>query len=463
MSGPGRIVIIGGGAAGLSAAIAAAREAGAGDERQVIITVLDANDVPGKKLLSTGNGRCNLSNRVQKRECYRSGNGLLPERFYQDGWDLEIEEFMRSVGVLLHERRDGYLYPRTDQASTVQQGLIREAQRLGIGLCCSVRVTRCRSVKSGFELETQGRGRVSADRIVLAAGGMVSKTYGCRGDGYRLLPLRHRENPPVPALCALRSDDPHLKLASGVRTSASLTLFLDSEPIASAQGELQMTDEGISGIPAFQISRYVSRAIERQKSMNNMDHMLSDPFVKIDFLPEISREDWEKECSRRLRSIHPSDTLGDFCRGLVPDRAAAWILAGFGLVREKKLANLNGPETCLSAASSEPVPAVLPEILRQMRGRTIRIIGMESFDKAQVTAGGIAMEEIKDTMESARCPGCFLAGELLDVDGMCGGYNLSWAFHSGLLAGRSAVRSLSGRDWQESMQSVPGFIKGNHD
>lgn len=437
MSGPGRIVIIGGGAAGLPAAIAAAREAAACKE-QVTVTILDANDVPGKKLLSTGNGRCNLSNRVQKRDCYRSGSGLLPERFYRDGWDLEIEEFMRSLGVLLHERKDGYLYPRTDQARTVQQALIREAQRLGVGMISGVRVLECRPVNSGYVLETQPRGRVAADRIVLAAGGMVSKTYGCRGDGYRLLPLRHRESPPVPALCALHSDDPHLKLASGVRTSASLTLLLDAEPIAQAEGELQLTDDGISGIPAFQISRYASRAIARPGSDDNLRPDLT---VRIDFLPEISREDWEKECGRRLLAVHPSDTLGDFCRGLVPDRVVAWILAGFGLVREKKLANLNRPRG-EPAASAEAGRELLHNILNEMRSRTIRITGTESFDKAQVTAGGIAMDEIRDTMESARCPGCYLAGELLDVDGMCGGYNLTWAIHSGLLAGRSAVRSL---------------------
>lgn len=455
-----QLVIIGGGMAGLSSAIASARELRFRHISDTAVIVLDAMDVPGKKLLVTGNGRCNISNRRQSRECYRSGGGLIPDRYYQPGWDTETEEFMRSIGVLLQERRGG-MYPRTGQAQTVQQSLWREAKRLGVTLESGVRVTSCGRQSVGRYLLKYDRsssahgaesGAAAADRVIIAAGGLVSGAYGCVGDGYRMAQsLGHTLVPPVPALCALQSDSSNLRLASGVRAYGGIRLMCGTRQIACSEGELQLTEHGISGIPAFQVSRYAAYAcregLPRKPGSNSGDNAkegrrtsacagAEELAAELDFLPEMSLNAWETECERRLAAIHPSDTLGDFCRGLIPDKAAAWILADRGLVREKKIINLNR-QTDPDAAQER-----LRQILNDMRGKRIRITGTESFEKAQVTAGGISLDDLDNHLESRLAPGCFMAGELLDVDGMCGGYNLTWAVHSGLLAGRSAAQSL---------------------
>ena len=487
------LIIIGGGAAGLAAAIAAAGVSPS-DHGPVTITIVDAASSPGRKILAAGNGRCNLTNRVQRRDCYRTENGPIPERFFRSDWDREIAAFMRSIGILMHERKDGYLYPRTDQASNVLQALIRETERSGVAIRSGVRVMQCEksSEGSGFDVmcriagsggdcgtpgrrsasgrpETSipvsgdcgtltrqsagsdatnhiagfpsaGAGRdfmIHADRVILACGGMVSKTYGCMGDGYRLAgAFGHTAARPVPSLCALHSDAPHIKAASGVRTAARVSLLLDGQVLAKAQGELQMTDHGISGIPVFQVSRYAS--------------LSAGITATIDFLPEVSGPEWKEECARRLACVRADDTLGDFCRGLIPDKIAIWLLADLGLVREKKLIRLLPEDARRFAAEGSDAFAdalrnncgQIRQLLQDMRCKEISITGTEGFEKAQVTAGGIRLREISDTMESQYAKGLYFAGEVLDVDGICGGYNLTWAFHSGLLAGRSAAESL---------------------
>ena len=425
----------------MSAAIAAARKMGlhadqrrsaGGGTKETRIVILEAGSRPGRKICRTGNGRCNLTNRRQSRDCYRSGDGLLPERFYQDGWDDEVRTFMGTLGILTHERMQGYVYPRTDQAVSVAEALVKEAQKDGINIKCGARVISCekREKEDGFLLlaETgteRGTEQLTAERVILASGGLAAPEFCCRGDGYRLAEsLGHEIVRPVPALCALTTDETQIRLASGVRVFARVTLRSGSVVLGQSEGELQITERGISGIPVFQISRYASAASSSSECL----------YAVIDFLPELAQDVWERECERRIRSAAWPDTLGDFCRGLVPDRIAVWLLAGRNLVREKKIGNLS------SDASARR--QMLQSVLDDMRGRSLRITGTDGFERAQVTAGGIALSEVTENMESGLAEGLFLAGEVLDVDGICGGSNLTWAIHSGLTAGRAAARSL---------------------
>ena len=184
-----------------------------------------------------------------------------------------------------------------------------------------------------------------------------------------------------------------------------------------------MTADGISGIPVFQISRFAARSLK--------DTPEKEITAVLDFLPELSEEEWKREKMRRLLQMSEKDTLGDFCLGLVPDKMAAYLIADLSEVRERKISNLKDRS--------------IPEkLLDRMRNKTVRITGTADFEKAQVTAGGIPLSEITEEMESRFAKGVYLAGELLDVDGCCGGYNLTWAMHSGRLAGRNAVRNLLG-------------------
>lgn len=429
-----RLVIVGGGMAGLCAAISAAETMHMKKNAEGEILLLDAGKEPGHKILATGNGRCNLTNRRQDAAFYRTGEqgaGLL---FHPDGWELEMTDFMESLGILLHER-DGYVYPRCDQASAVREALLRRIQKENATILRECRVRQIRRESSGkYRVSwtygsdthycTEDLYSIPADAVILSTGGMVSRACHCMGDGYRLARgLGHHVTEPVPALCALSTDDPNRKIASGVRTACAVRLLIDGRKAAEDCGEIQMTADGISGIPVFQISRFAARSLK--------DTPEKEITAVLDFLPELSEEEWKREKKRRLLQMSEKDTLGDFCLGLVPDKIAAYLIADLSEVRERKISNLKDRS--------------IPEkLLDRMRNKTVRITGTADFEKAQVTAGGIPLSEITEEMESRFAEGLYLAGELLDVDGCCGGYNLTWAMHSGRLAGRNAVRNLLG-------------------
>ncbi len=452
-----RLVIIGGGMAGLTAAVYAGIARGESTEPEIV--VLDANQEPGKKLLATGNGRCNITNRVQNKACYRtSAEPAVKEVFFEgcENWAEQVLEFFHSeLGVLTHERQ-GYVYPRSDQAVTVQRALLRRADELGIRILSGVRAesidvmevrpdgasseNECRRFRIAASGLPSGK-YVSADAVILAAGGMVSKTYGCTGDGCRLAAaLGHRVTALSPSLCMLLTKDAGLKRLAGLRTTGEIRLFdgpcSEGKLLASGRGELQFTADGISGIPTFQVSRYVAGA----SSENPVTAV-------IDFLPELSNAEWDRIASQRLQKAreeiaaakravqegHPlcgTSLLQDFLLGLVPDKAAAFLVERCGEIPERKLYKVPDPDRTLG------------HLLSMVRHTEFAVAGTPGFERAQVTAGGVSLSEITADMESGRVPGLFLAGELLDVDGLCGGYNLTFAFHSGAAAGKGALRRL---------------------
>lgn len=440
------LLIIGGGMAGLTAAIYAALSWEAATPFNIVL--LDANKEPGKKLLVTGNGRCNITNLVQNADCYRSSAGdALKDSFFCDcaAWPEQLLEFLHSeLGVLTHDRQ-GYIYPRSDQASTIQKALLRKANALGIQILSGVRATSvivCPDTDGRRQFLVTASGlpsgtSVRADSVILATGGMVSEAYGCTGDGYRLAQsLGHPVTRRFPSLCMLLSTDPGLQRLAGVRTTGEIRLYSDGQMLASSRGELQFTAEGISGIPTFQVSRYAAEATE--------NHEVT---AVIDFLPELQDVQWDQICRQRLekackeisalqqavlenRSIRGASLLQEFLLGLVPDKTAAFLIDRCGEVPERKLYKLPHPDQTLR------------RLLALVRHAEFAVTGIPGFEKAQVTAGGVSLSGIDAGMESAKVPGLYLSGELLDVDGICGGYNLTFAFHSGSAAGKSAARRL---------------------
>lgn len=439
------LLIIGGGMAGLTAAI----YAGLSWEgrKPLDIVLLDANKEPGKKLLVTGNGRCNITNLVQNADCYRSSRDALKAFVCSDctSWPEQLLVFLHSeLGVLTHERQ-GYVYPRSDQAATIQRALLRRAEALGIQILPGVRATSvsmCPDENGRRQFLVTASGlpsgtSVRAASVILATGGMVSGAYGCVGDGYQFAQsLGHSVTKRFPALCMLLSKDPGLQRLSGVRTMGEIRLYSDRQMLASSRGELQFTAEGISGIPTFQVSRYAAGA--------DAEHPVT---AVIDFLPELSEAEWDQICGQRLdkaceeisaakqavlegRSIRGTSLLQEFLLGLVPDKTAAFLIERCGEVPERKLYKLPHPQQ------------LLRRLLGLVRHTEFEVTGTPGFERAQVTAGGVSLSCINAGMESVKVPGLYMAGELLDVDGICGGYNLTFAFHSGSAAGKSAARRL---------------------
>jgi predicted Rossmann fold flavoprotein len=430
------IAVIGAGMAGLCSAVTAAgilKERGIGCRS---VAVLDAGTEPGRKLLVTGNGRCNVTNLLQSPECYRTEEPGERDRFGLGRKELseEVIAFLRDeLHVLCHDR-NGYVYPRTDQAATIQQALAARCRELGIVLVCSTRVTdlsrECADSKSIYRLETDGGKMFRADAVILASGGMISEPYGCRGDGYRFAEaFGHRCIPPAPALCELKVHSDGLKRAAGVRTHGKVTLFVGGQEQASSEGELQLNKDSVSGIPVFQVSRYAGRAFGREVT------------AVLDFLPEVNSSDWKREISRRLQELNLKEagqkTLQELCLGLIPDKAASWLITDLGGVPEQKLKGLQeriGEEGCR---------LFMTQLFGSMREKRLPVTGTAGYEKAQVSSGGIRLSEMTDHLESRCALGLFCAGEVLDVDGMCGGYNLTFALHSGRIAGRAAAQRCS--------------------
>lgn len=405
-----RIVIIGGGASGLVAAIEAART-----DCNAQIFILEQKENIGKKILATGNGRCNLTNRKMEEAFYRSENAdfvaaVLGEFGYED-----TLEFFESLGLLV-KFRGNYVYPRSDQASTVLELLRLELLRLGIQIYTGNQTLELSRTAKGFHIRTQKQ-TFRADKVILACGGKASPNLGSDGSGYGLAKsMGHTILPVVPALVQLKVHEFPFAKASGVRVDARVVALKDDVPLAEDVGEVQITAYGISGIPVFQISRYIALGLHKKQKMS----------VMIDFVPERTEEEFLSLLIERI-SGKEDMAAGDFLIGvfhqkLIPrllEQAKIRMTTRVGEITYRKWRHF----------SSLCKKMVLP------------IEDTNGFENAQVCAGGVCTEEVNPlSLESRYVNGLYLVGELLDVDGICGGYNLQWAWSTGYLAGRDAAR-----------------------
>lgn len=420
---PVRVAVIGGGASGCMAAITAA-QAGAD------VHIFEKNEKPGKKLYATGNGRCNLTNLHMDDSCYhtrtadKNGSSLIHSAIERYSPADQIR-FFADLGVPVYDR-DGYVYPRTNQAQTVVRALEKRIAALGIRVHTGCPVRKIRRSQQGtkaddavFYVDCNDREARAFDTVILCTGGMAGPQYGTTGDGYRLAAsFSHKISTPLPALTALECKGQFLKRAAGVRCRAAVTLYTgnDKKQIREGreEGEVQMTDYGISGIPVMQISGMAARLLESKQQV----------FVQIDFLPEFSDSAFSDEIERRMREDR-SQMLGDLFLGLVHKKILDLLLAEKGLQAEMKARRIDD--------------AGIRQILQSMREYTLEVIQVKSFKQAQVTSGGILLEDTDADFQSRLQPGLFFAGEVLDVDGRCGGYNLQWAFATGYIAGLAAA------------------------
>lgn len=434
-----RVGIIGGGAAGIVAAIAAAR-----NDRQAEVFILEQNERIGRKILATGNGRCNLTNRQAVsscvESCYRGEDiGFAKSVLAQFGYEDTLR-FFSSLGLVVRMRGD-YAYPRSEQASAVLEVLELELKRLGVKIYCRVKVesvvkeqTRfCIRVTERFQdgkqgaliPEARGHGQRNekmtkhtfrADRVILACGGMAAPVFGSDGNGFRLAKsLGHSVASVVPSLVQLRVKNHPFGKASGVRTEAAVTALVDGEAVFSDRGEVQITAYGISGIPVFQISRFLAMGLLEKKHSE----------VLLDFLPEYSKEEvfglLVKLAGNRKNLTAEEWLAGIFNRKLIPR-----ILEQAKVRMQTQVSDLDERK--------------IREVAKKCKGIVLSVQDTNGFENAQVSAGGVRTREITpQTMESLCVDGLYLVGELLDVDGICGGFNLQWAWATGYLAGKAAV------------------------
>lgn len=398
------VIVVGAGASGLVSAIEAARCGSS-------VTVLEHTSKAGKKLLATGNGKCNLTNLAMPEGALRGGKPEFIKEVLSKVSVGDAMNFFRDLGLVLTDR-NGYVYPNTGQAASVAEALLFELERLKVPILYDCNVS---GIGKNLVLQTSC-GEMKAEAVILAAGSMAAPKTGSDGSGYGLAEaLGHHIIKPLPALVQLRCKEKWYKQAAGVRTEALVTLKVNGKKTASDRGELQFTDYGISGIPVFQISRFAARAVEERKTVT----------AELDFFPDMDFETMEDFlfCRKNKFSSRPGT---EFLHGVLNQKLAHVLLKISGIARERT-GEITAPE--------------VKRLCAFIKGLKTTVISANSFDQAQICSGGIDLRDVNSlTMESKLVKGLYLAGEILDVDGICGGYNLQWAWSSGILAGRNAGR-----------------------
>ena len=405
-----RIAVIGGGASGMMAAITAA-----GNKDNTVL-LFERQQRVGKKLSATGNGRCNLSNTAAS-----AGNGYFSVEgdagFMAPAFnEFSAEDtlrFFRSLGLLTVEDSAagrGRIYPLSDSANSVVDVLRFACARLGVESLTSSQVLSVRRVKGGGFSVATAEGEYAADRVIIACGGAAGTAVGGVNDGYALLKaLGHSRTALYPVLVPICCDSPYPRSLKGVRADAGLKLYKGGRLLAESRGELQFTEKGISGPAAFEISRAAA--------------MNRDTVVRIDFLCGFSKEETADILRERAAQM-PELPAGDILTGIVHNRLGKMLVKYSGT-------DMNAPSGGLSAAEPEKIAAAC-------KCFEMNVSGTCGFESAQVSAGGIRTSEfVPETLESRIVPGLYACGEVLDIDGMCGGFNLQWAWSSGRLAGRT--------------------------
>lgn len=402
------VIIVGGGASGLVAAISAAREGAK-------VTIVEQKDRVGKKILSTGNGRCNLTNEYMEIDCFRGDDTSIVSDVLQQFGYKETVSFFEELGVIL-KKRQGYIYPISDQAGTILDVLLMEIERLNVEVLLEQSVKNISKTNRGFVVQTTDK-TLQCDAAILATGGKAAPALGSDGSGYALAkPFGHKFSPVVPALVQLKGKGGFFKQISGVRTQVKVSLYVDNTYVCEDTGELQLTNYGISGIPVFQISRHAAKALYEKKPV----------VAEVDFLPTMSDDLFEEFLQNRLE-MHGHRTAEDFLIGIFHKKLIGLLL---------KASRINTNEVMKNVSKEQ-----LKKLIFVSKHFRIEINGTNDFDQAQVCAGGVRTTEVNpQTLESVYADSLYLTGELLDIDGICGGYNLQWAWSTGYIAGKHAAK-----------------------
>lgn len=399
------IAILGGGASGLAAAIAAS------ENPACQVHIFERQNRVGRKLLATGNGRCNLTNRNLSPEVYHGADpGFVRPSLAAFGLEQTLD-FFHGLGLMTTSEPSGRIYPWSDQAGSVVDVLRFALDRPNVCLHTGSEITRVRRTPGGFLL-IGPEGSATCGRLIVACGGLAGTALGGSMAGYQLLrSLGHHCTRLRPALVQLKSSYPRCASLKGVRANCRLTLTHDGNPVTEAVGEVQFTQYGLSGPAIFEISR----------------HACDKPGLwacRLDLLPEISLEQLQQALTHR-RAQAPRLLAENLLTGTVHNRLGRVLLQEAGLPMTAPLSTLTARDLALVSSLVKDFILTLTEPM--------------GMDCAQVTAGGILTAEFDPaTLESRLCPGLYACGEVLDIDGDCGGYNLQWAWSSGHAAGTAA-------------------------
>lgn len=402
------VIIVGAGASGMMAGISAACSGAK-------VLILEHMDSAGKKILATGNGKCNFTNEKQGIAYYRGNNPAFVLPVFKQFGLRDTLSLFKELGIEPRSKRDGYYYPASGQASSVREVLLMECRRQKVRIAYNVGIRSIHKEGKYFFFDTK-QGEFRGKTCIIATGGKAAKKTGSDGSGIPyIVGFGHKVTDIVPALVALQGKQSFLREIAGIRAENRVEIYIENEKIAEETGELQLTENGVSGIPVFQLSRYASYGLAEEKEV----------YVLLDFLPWQTEEETTSTLEKRFLKYGKGKSAREALIGLFSEK-----LIGV-LLKEARISTDTRAEVC----SQEEIKK-LANVIRHLR---VDIVGTKGFDAAQVTAGGVDTEEIDaTTLESKLVSGLYFAGEVVDIDGMCGGYNLQWAWSSGWVAGKHA-------------------------
>lgn len=402
------IVVVGGGPSGIAAAISAK------DNGKDVI-ILEGKDRIGKKLLMTGNGRCNLTNKYVSKEKYHSSSRELLESVLDTFGFYEIRDFYSYLGIPVKELEGGKIYPFSLQASSVLDILRLSLDERNIEIRTNCKVKRIIHKDKYFSIETLA-GVIDSKKVILCAGGNSYKSTGSDGSGYVMAEgLGHSIVRPLPALTAVILDYNRLKALSGIKINGTVKIETKDDSLEET-GEILFTDYGVSGPAVFNLSRFASMELNKKEEVK----------LVVDTIPEMDI----KELNEFLRNHFLTFSyrgISDALIGILNKKLIPILL------KESDVDDIHKP--CYLLREEE-----ISSIVNHIKGWSFRVSGTASFDMAQVTIGGVDTSEVNPlTLESKLHKNLYFAGELLDVDGDCGGYNIHFAVSSGYIAGKNAA------------------------
>ncbi len=398
------IAVIGGGASGLAAAITAKR-----NNPSSRIVILERLSRIGKKILATGNGRCNYTNRnIDITDYHGSCRNL-----YNSIKDFSCEEFFETLGVYGYSDDEFRVYPLNNSASAILDGLRLEILKLGIDVICDFNVTDIKKEKK-YRIISEND-FITATSVIIAGGGMSQANLGSDGSMIRIMKkMGLSVSPLYPALTSIKVNPESIRSLKGIRTNAVVSLFSDNKKLDTQRGEVQFGDGTISGICVFNLSCLAGGKDKLELS--------------IDMLPDINYNE-AKKLIHDIRKIRASSPLEDFLSGILNKRI------GMNIIKSCTSHALTEKAECLTEKE-------LNSITASIKDYRFKITGLSGFEKSQVTAGGLSIVEMDSSLRSKKFRNMYFCGEILDIIGYCGGYNLYFAFGSGALAGKTCAEDL---------------------
>lgn len=410
------VAIIGGGVAGLFCSVYLKEQLLDAKIEDVTITIYERLEKTGKKLLVTGNGRCNYSNVHVSKNKYNCPDFVSKTI---EGFTAEdVINYYKKLGLYSTIDGEGRIYPKSEVANTVLDVLRSKIRQYGIEERCNTEVKKITVQDEQFLIETGRNTKTTADFVILSTGGKVAQIHGSNGSGYQLLKLlKHKVITQKPGLVAVIVDETQVKGLTGIRTKAKVNLYdkKQRKVVWNEFGEVLYKQDGLSGIVIMQLASY-------------MAHNPSQYIISLDLLPDVKWDDLFVDIKKRISEM--------------PEFENTNLLTGF-FTKMLNLSILKRAKIDISSYIQDLSDREIARIVSNIKEFNFDVKGTYNFDKAQVTIGGASIDEIdENSMESLKIPNLYVVGELLDIDGECGGYNLHWAFASGKVVASNIVKKI---------------------